>query len=517
MNAFLQQHIQSVIGMVSGWDRLRFHGTISSICYATGLSRFLSCSGKMFKGFKEFALSSSEMLREAALRVAIEAGRPIHYLPNPHVSKEHVARICAAEDGIKEGLICAIKAVEPCYSFVLRKDRSTGQIDFRRAMRQGMHVYHYYQHPIFGLMHVRLQTWLPFGQFICVNGREWLSRQLDAAKIGYLRKENCFIHIDDIPATQELLNQQVHFNWRPALDQLAHGIAPVIAQVLAPYQISYYWTIQESEWATDFMFNSQKELSNLYPKLLHHGLQSFGSRDVMRFLGQKVPLQGNSFSVDRRQMVSDLKERPEGIRVKHRLGSNSVKMYNKQGSVLRIETTLNNITELKAPRRHNGQVVWMKMRKSVADARQRAQVSEAANQRYVEAIASIEAPETLQVLTESLSQPVRWKKQRVRGLNLLGEEDSKLLQTVARAEFLINGFRNRDLRVALFAAVTTDPVEKQRRCSQITRRLRMLRAHGLIQKMPHTHRYMVSDKGRRVITALIAARQSDVTKLSKAA
>ena len=267
------------------------------------------------------------------------------------------------------------------------------------------------------------------------------------------------------------------------------------------------------------MFKSTGELSALYPSLLHHGLRSFGSHDVMRFLGQRVPLHGNAFGGQKRQIVSDLRGRAEGIRIKHRLGSNSVKMYNKQGSVLRVETTLNDVTELKSPRRRkdDGAVIWMEMRKGIADARQRAEVSQTANQRYIDAISVVVTPTTLASLTESLARPTTWNKQRVRGLNLLAEQDARLLEAVSKAEFLIHGLRNRDLQAVFFPDPADDKKEKRRRSAQVSRKLRMLRAHGLISKLSHTHRYIVSEKGRQVITALIAARQADINKLANAA
>lgn len=518
MQQFLQQHADSVIGMVSGWDRLRFQGSLRSFCHAHGLGAFLGCTRRFYKGFKDFALESSAGLKSAALKAAERIGRPVIHVRSPKTSKEQVAREVAQKDGIKEGLICAITAVEPCSSFEIRKDRVGGGIDFQRAYRKCLHIYHYHLHPVFGFMHVRLQTWLPFGQFICINGREWLSRQLDAAGIDYLRKENCFVRLADAEAAQRMLDEQVNYEWRPALDQLASSIAPTLGQILTPFPSSYYWSIQESEWATDFMFTSTQALSTLYPSLLHHGIISFRSPDVMRFLSQRTPLHGNAFGRQKRKIVSDLRGRAEGIRIKHRMGSNSVKMYNKQGSVLRVETTLNNVRELKSPRRKpDGSVAWQQMRKGIVDARQRAEVSQTANRRYVEAISAIATPITLASLTESLSRPVNWNKQQVRGLNLLAEHDAKLLETISKAEFLLHGLRNRDLQAALFNTPAQDEKEKHRRSAQISRKLRMLRAHGLLHKLPHTHRYVVSDKGRAVITALIAARAADIQKLAKAA
>ena len=157
------------------------------------------------------------------------------------------------------------------------------------------------------------------------------------------------------------------------------------------------------------------------------------------------------------------------------------------------------------------------MRKGVSDMPRRAELSQRSNERYMNALATVATPTPLRTLTEKLSRPVSWQGKRVRGLNLLGEEDARLLSAVARGEFLISGLRNRDLQSLLYEKPTEDPAEKRRRCGQVTRKLRMLRAHGLVHKVPHTHRYMVSEKGRQVVAAVHAAREADIAKLTQAA
>ena len=514
---FVQQHLACVIGLLSGWDRLRFRGTLRMLAHVVGLGRFLGYTGRLLKDFGEYAHQISQQVRSASLAVAEGAGRPVVHLPSSSTSKEELARGIAQRDGIQEGLICVLTAVEPCWSYEIRSNKAAGRLELQQAYRKCQHLYHYFIHPIFGFMHVRLQTWLPFNQFICINGREWLSRQMDVAGIEYLRRDNCFPWIGDVEAAQALLEEQVRFNWAEALDKLALEVNPVLPSIIGDWRIGYYWSAEESEWATDIMFKNSGSLAALYPSLIRHGMSSFGSRDVLRFLGHRVPAGGG---VDPRlsaEVVSDLKHRPEGIRIKHRVNRNSVKMYDKQGSVLRVETTLNNMRDLKAPRMENGKTVWRKMRKGVADIARRAEVSEAANRRYLEALAAVETPTPLKSLTEDLSRPVSWGKQRVRGLNLLGAEDATLLEGIGHGEFLINGFRNRDVQAMLFGESSDDPAEQRRRSGRVTRKLRMLRAHGLIHKVSHTHRYLVSNKGRQVITALIAAREADIAKLVKAA
>jgi hypothetical protein len=517
MNAFIHEHMDSVAGVISGWDRLRFRGTLRMLANVVGMFRFLCYTGHLLKDFGAYALSLSQMVRAASLGVAQACGRPIIYLNSPSICKEDKAAEIEERDGIREGLVCVLGANEGCWSYSIRSNPQTGHIELVHGYRKGQHLYHYMIHPVFGHMHVRLQTWLPFNLHVCVNGREWLSREMQSAGISHRRADNCFTAIGDVAAAQALADKQVRFNWAQALGRLVPQINPALPSIVGGYQIGYYWSLDQSEWATDLMFKSREELDRLYPALLRHGIESFGSREVMRFLGRSVEVGITPrFAGD---ITSDIAARPEkyeGMRIKHRVNHNSVKLYNKAGNVLRVETTLNDMRDLKAMRVEKGKKAWMPMRKGVADMPRRARVSQKSNERYLEALAEVSTPTPLKTLTDRLSRPVTWKGKRVRGLNLLGQEDAALLAAVGRGEFLINGLRNRDLQGLLFLQ-PTHPAERPGRCGKVTRKLRMLRAHGLIRKVPHTHRYIATKKGRQVIAALHAAREADIHKLTRAA
>jgi len=510
--------MDSVTGVISGWDRLRFRGTLRMLANAAGMFRFLCYTGHRLMDFGRHALDLSRQVRAASLAAAEASGRPVIHLNSPSICKEDLAREIEQRDSIQTGLICVLTAVEGCWSYNIRSNRESGQLDLVHDYRKCQHLYHYMIHPVFGRMHVRLQTWLPFNLHICLNGREWLARQMQAEGISHRRADNCFTAVGDVAAAQGLADRQVRFDWAAALGSLAAQINPSLASIVGGYRIGYYWSLDQSEWATDVMFKRRRDLDALYPALLRHGMESFGSREVMRFLGRSVA-RGITprFSGD---IVSDIAagtEKYEGMRIKHRINRNSVKMYNKAGSVLRVETTLNDMRDLKAMRVEKGKKVWMPMRKGVADLPRRAEVSQKSNQRYLEALAAVATPTPLKTVTDKLSKAVTWNGKRVRGLNLLGEEDAALLAAAGRGEFLISGLRNRDLQGLLYTQPTEDPAERRRRCGQVTRKLRMLRAHGLIQKVPHTHRYMVSEKGRQVIAALHAAREADIETLTNAA
>lgn len=516
MVSFIQRHMDKVIGKVSGWDRLRFRGTLRMLAHVAGLDRFLRYTGVLLKDFGAYAEALSERTREASLETARAAGREVRYLPNPNVCKEDVAREIQARDRIKEGLICVLTAVENCGSYQVRGNRQTHLKELRHERRKCLHLYHYYQHPEFGFMHVRLQSWLPFTQFMCVNGREWLGRQMDQAGIRYLRRDNCFAWMSDVEGAQALLEAQVRFDFGKALGMLSREVNPTLASVVGDYDIDYYWSLEESEWATDVMFHDHRELSRLYGPLIRHGMECLRSRDVLRFLGRKVPAVGIAPRLAL-EVTSDLKERPEGIRIKHRVGANSVKMYNKQASVLRFETTLNNMREIKAPRKKGKKVVYRPMRKGVCDIKRRAALSQATNNRYMQAMAASQDTTPLKELTQGLAQPVVQGTRRARGLNLLGPNDARLLEIVSDGKFLITGFRNRDLQEAWFKGPARDPAEQRRRSGKVSRLLWLLRAHGLIKKTGGAYRYQVTSQGRRIISALLAARHADVATLTRAA
>jgi hypothetical protein len=218
--------------------------------------------------------------------------------------------------------------------------------------------------------------------------------------------------------------------------------------------------------------------------------------------------------------MSDSKRRPEGVRVKHSVNGNSIKFYDKQGSVLRVETTIVRPEQFKTFRKPEGRPQdskrWLPLRRGLADLKRRAEVSQKANDRYLQALAATSTSIPLFSWVEKTCQPVIRKGQRYRAVNPWVKEDARILKLVNRGEYMVNGFRNRDLCRAFFKP-TRQRAEQKRRIGWMGRRLRLLRAHGLVAKVSGTHRYVVTEKGRSVITALLAARKADVQQLTKMA
>jgi hypothetical protein len=528
MNAFLQRHAGSVTGVLSGFDRIRFRGTIRLLANASGLSAVLSYLGVLLKDFREYAMGLSEQLKAASLGMALSAGRPVRYLASPLVCKEDVARRIAREDGIDGGLICVLTAVEPCWSFHVRRDPQAKELVLESAWRKCLHLYHYFVHEELGFCHARVQSWLPFNVHVCVNGREWLARRMDRAGVSYERRDNCFTHVSDAGRAQELLDGQLDTDWAAVLEGVRRLAHPASDSMFPRRPMDYYWSADESEWASDVMFKDRHALSRLYPRLVRHGMLCLGAADVMRYLGRRVGPEHGRFLGE---VISDVRRQPlvkrprgEGVRIKHRLNSNSIKMYDKQAGVLRVETTINDPGDFKVYRRAGGdpgsKLCWRKLRKGVADMRRRAQVSQSANERYLEALAGVETSAAVGELAAPLCKAVAGKTrgERARPLNPLADADARLLEAVSLGQFAINGLRNRDVRAILYAgSPAADAAQAKRRSAAVTRKLRLLRAHGLLRKVAHTHRYVVSPRGRAAITALLAARNANAGKLLAAA
>jgi hypothetical protein len=520
-SGFVSKLGDQISGTLHGFDRLRLRGTLRQLYCPAVMEAYLSAQHLMYRDFAAMAERATDRLKAAAEALAARLSRPLIYLTPNCQSKEALARQVAERDSIEQGLIGVFKTIEPCQSHALRRKADGSGFEFRLEARKCLHFYFYFEHERFGFMHVRLQSWFPFEVDICLNGRHWLARQLDKAGVAYRKRENALVWVDDMAAAQRLMDRQKEINWHKELEKLLKATHPTSTQICRPLALQYYWSVSQSEYATDLLFKRPEDLARIYPSLVHHALRSFGSPDVMRFLGHKVPAKSGRVTRHfKGEVVSDLKDRPEGIRVKHRLNGNSIKLYDKQGSVLRVETTINHPKEFRVYRRREGDPqgarAWRVMRRGVGDLARRAEVCHAANQRYLQALGAASNVVPLFEWTTLVCRPIKRQGRRYRALNPFSPTDAALLRAVSRGEFAINGFRNRDLRQLLHPGRVSKEIKgKQARATG--RQIRLLRMHGLLAKVSHTHRYVLTEKGRFTITALLAAQEANTQQLTQLA
>jgi hypothetical protein len=372
------------------------------------MMNYLRVMGVLLKDFGSFVEKSTQQVKAACFDAAQRLERPVRYLPSSQTCKEDVALGIAQADGIAGGLICLLTSVEPCMTHSIRRDRASKKLVLEAGVRKCLHIYHYWMDRDFGLMSARLQTWFPFSIQVCVNGRSWLARQMERAGMGYVQADNCFLRLDDPAGAQRLMDGLLRWDWPAFLGKIASQVNPALPEILRGYRVEYYWSASESEWASDILFRSPRRLGAIYPALARGAITAFDSSSVLRFLGRK--LTGNVLA----QVTSDYRRRPEGLRVKHAVNGNSVKMYDKQGSVLRVETTINDPRDMKVYRSaegdSGGRNDWRRLRKGVVDLRRRAEISQACNGRYAQSLAALDTSTPLGELIAPICRPTRLGK-----------------------------------------------------------------------------------------------------------
>lgn len=493
---FITKHQAAITGTISCFDRILFKGYLP-FNWPGAMERFLAGHHVLIKDFGRFVLNHSEQVKQHARQVAQEAGRPYIHLYRP-VRKEEVAKSIRERDGITEGLVCVLAAVETGQTFKVVCGSTRPHLVSDR--RPGLCLYFYYVDRALGFMHVRIMSWFPFTIQVCLNGHEWLARRMDAAHIAYRQADNAFSSIGDPDRAQRLADRFVRCNWPRILSAFARRVNPLLAGLLR--DMGYYWVTQQAEFATDVMFRSPAALNGLYDKLLKHAATRFSAEDVMTFLGRK--LSGHFAG----EIGSEYKTRWPGVRVRHRMKQNGIKMYNKHGSVLRVETTINQPAEFKVRRRcrRRGRQVtdWCPMRKGVADLYRYAQVSRAANHRYLNALAVVHDPAPAHRQLDALARPARAGGRSCRGFNPALLEDVRVFAAVLRGDHLVRGFSNRDLRRQLPSAPPgADTAQSRRQAARVSRLLKRLHVHGLIAKVQRSRRWRVTQKGHALMTTVL--------------
>ncbi len=498
MNPFYEKHTDKITGTLSSFDRVIFKGHLRPITYGKGVEKLLARRGLLVKDFQHLARELSTEVDEAAKRMAEEAGRPCLYLDSHRTRKEAVIENIIREDGLEEGLVAVLRVVEGAQSF--RVASGKGRPVISNASRKCLCVYLYYLDRRFGLVHVRIQTWLPFTVQICVNGQEYLRRRLDGESIGYRMLENSFQHIDDWLRAQEIADEFVQLDWPLILSEWARTANPHLGTAVLP-DMGYYWVADQVEYATDTAFTDRNALQSLYPKLLQHAMLTFGAQDVMGFLGRKLDGRFKG------ELVSDLKDRWYGRRIKHRSKRNWIKMYDKQGVVLRVETVVNQPYEFKVRRKgkRDGKkmTAWFPLPKGVGYLYRFAEVARAANLRYLEALSVVDDPEAaLKAVREVTRKKTRHGK-RYAAINPAADRDLALMRAVIAGEGHLHGFTNQHVRTRLYGNRKRSKKDENRLRARTGRDLKKLQAHGLIRKIQNSRKWRVTKKGHAAISTFI--------------
>ena len=500
MNTILEQFKDKINGTFAFFDRMIIKGHIRQFFSASGKGFFLSEQNVLLKDFSAYANQVTSDIVAYVEKMAEETHRPLRYLTSAKIPKEQTAMEMLKDNPVEEGLVCILSVVEYCQTLQPIKNRD-GRLELRNVDRKCKYYYLYYLDSHFGFMHVKLQTWFPFLIQVYINGREMMKHVFDENGITYKMYDNSFYEISDIAKAQELADKFDSKSLCRQLDLFAHKVNPYLDTIESILHAGYHWCVDQCEYATDVMFKSREALEDIYPSLVGHAFYDFKCTDVFSFLGRKLDpkFQGET--------VSDYRKRPTGWRIKFKMKSNSIKMYDKF-SCLRVEMTINDPREFKVYKdvHHQDGTVskrWVPMGKSISNLYRYAEVSKAANRRFLDSLQDIVPAGSIEREINEVCGKKTVRGKTVTGYNVWSKETIQLFEAISDGKYLIRGFTNKDIRIILYPKIHA---EKKVR-GKMSRTLSKLRAHGLIRKIPHSRKYLVTDKGRRIMGALIETKR----------
>jgi hypothetical protein len=490
-----ERYRERMVGVLSCYDRIIITGTLPGACYAGGMTSFLYAKGIRIFDYARFAEPLRERIRSRAQEACVDAGIEIEHINKPHIRKEEVVAKVLARRGDHPGLVHVISAMEACESYRPWHDKASGKTGLKPSPGKCLHYYFYFIDEKFGLCYLRVPTWCPFRlQFYC-NGHSWLARKLTAAGIEFSLADNAFVRIADADRAQALADTFKPEELHRRLDRYAKRFCPVAEA----FGQSYHWSLMQVEYSTDLIFRSEETLKPLYENLSRQAILAVKAEQVASFLGKKITPQLAQ------ELGSGFSTRIEGTCIKHRFAKTGVKMYDKFGRVLRLETTTNDVSFFKHHRkvehrdRHTTREL-APLKKSIYSLIDLREILLGCNRRYLEFLSAIEDPSNgVRDLTR-LSEAHHDGDRTIRGLNFFEPTEQQLLRALQRPAFNIHGVRRADLT----------PHVPELSASRLSRQLHRLRSLGLIKRVTRSYRYYLTRLGRAAIAAACSLTQFNI-------
>lgn len=485
---------EQISGVLDCYDRMIITGTLPQLCYAEGMTSFLYAKRiRIFDYPKTFAEPLREELRANAEKLAKEQGLEIEFIRRIDAfRKEDRIKKILQDRGDAPGLVHIFSAMESCSAYRPWHDKKTGKTALKPIDGKCLHYYFYFIDAMLGLCYVRVPTWCPFRlQFYC-NGHALLAGRLRKSGIPFTLVDNAFFAVGNVAKANALARDLQIERLHRLLDQYAERFCPVLKSL----PVKPHWSIMQVEYATDIIFQRQENLQRFYSLLLETLIHSVKPENIATFLGQK--LHGNYSA----EMGNNFNVRHEGTRIKHTMGPVSIKMYDKAKLVLRIETTVNNVSFFKHYRdisRRDGTVEtkWAPMKKTIYNLAPLQEILRASNRRYLEFLSQIDTPDSGAKALEKITSSCSENQHRYKGFNPLHPEEAALFRLLARGEFCIHGLTARTLRKHL----------PEKTPGQISRILKRLRTHGLLKKIGSTYKYYLTALGQRLVAAALKLRE----------
>jgi hypothetical protein len=497
MELFTQRYKDKIRGVISCYDRVVLRGTLPSICHADAATSFLKRNNIRLFDYPKWAEQYRDELRNHTENIARDNNIEIEFIKRvDDFRKEKRIKELVGKRGSHPGLVHIFSAMEPCDSYRAWHDKVTHVTKLKSTPGKCLHYYFYFINDDLGLCYLRVPTWAPFRLQFYYNGHNELSLKLKKEGIPHEMLENAFINISDFERAQALADirpDRLHM-W---LNRIIDEYCPVVKHFG-----SYHWSIMQLEYATDIIFKKQSELKPIYEEFSRTAVLAVKAEDVATFLGRKLSAGYED------EIGNNFQTRIEGTKIKHRMGKVSIKMYDKHGLVLRIETTTNDVSFFKHHRRveHRDGSYTMKVatvKKSIYSLHDLIKIMSDSNKRYIEFLSCIDDPTPPMKDLDKISRPSIDGTKTYRGFNLFHGSDLDLFISISNGKFNISGFSNRHLQELI-----PDTTGRQ-----VSWQLKRLKKHGLIKKIKNTYKYYLTSLGKRVIYAALKLREMAVIPL----
>ncbi len=497
-----EKYADQLDGVLHCYDRLVLTGSLMPVCYPQGMTKYLNERGIRIFDYAQFAQPLAEQLRANAEAVATQAGLTIEYLRKKNFRKEARIEALLQKRGRQPGLVHIFSALEPCGSYKPWHDKTTHHTFLKSDTGKCLHYYFYFIDAELGLCYFRVATWCPFRVQVYFNGHAWLASQLKRKEITFQLQDNAFTHIADYAAANDLA---AHFDvsaLHRRLDEFVERYCPIVKTL----SLSYQWSLWQAEYATDLVFKQRRDLQAFFPPLLETLVLSVKPDDIASFLGHK--LHGNYQG----EVTTRLQKRFPGTRIKHTLGPVSLKLYDKFGLILRLETTVNDVTffqqrRVVEHRTGERETKWAAMKKTLYNLTPLQDLLQAANRRYLAFLSALDTPSGGERQLQRLADSQTENGHHYKGFNLFAAADAQVFRLLLRGEFAISGLTARALRTLM----------PDKTSGQVSRLLKRLRVHGLLKKIGLRYKYYLTDFGRQVLAlALTLREQRAVPALARA-
>ena len=501
MDLITDRYAEKIAGILECYDRIILQGTIPGICHADGMTGYLYANNIRIFDYSKFAEPLRDEIRENAQKIAAENQLEIEHVRSHDIRKEKLIEGILEKRGRHPGLVYILSAMEACPTYKPWHDKKTGKTYLKPDQAKCLHYYFYFIDEELGLCYVRVPTWCPFRLQIYFNGHGWLAAQLGKKGIAFTLLDNAFSAMADWGKAQQLADNLNVRKLHKRLNEFARRFCPAIRH----FPVEYHWSIMQVEYATDIVFSRQADLQEIYGAITRTAIHAVKADNIATFLGRK--LHGNYQD----EMGNDFHTRIEGTRIKHHMGPASIKMYDKFGLILRIETTTSDVSFFKHYREvehRDGRrtMAWAAMKKTIYSLGPLQQLLASANHRYLEFISAMDDPSQGVRNLNKISRTVIANRRSYRGFNFFDDDDKVVFETILHGEFNISGFQKKHFHRHL----------AQKSGAQVSRILKRLRLHGLIKKVAGTYKYYLTKLGRLALTAGLKLKSLLIPELTAA-